>query len=121
MNPAGLMEGSSYIVDWRAIVGDDFIEEFTRIGRALLYADTQEKVSKVMASLTEEQRERYGKARCAMRECGYWVDRWHIPHLCGWGEAYFAGDELGFRTTAPAPRTFISLQSFMDFKRERDG
>ncbi len=117
MNRPCHMEGESYIVDWRQVVGEAFLEEFTRINRALIYGAA----AKVMAALTEEQRERYQKARYSMSECGYWVDRWHVPHICGWAEPYLAGDELRFRTTAPAPRRFISMRSFMDFKRERDG
>ena len=121
MNPAGLMEGSSYIVDWRAIVGDDFIEGVheDRQGPALRGHARQGREGDGLPDGRAAGTIREGPL-CDAAECGYWVDRWHIPHLCGWGEAYFAGDEIRFRTTAPAPRT-IHFPAILHGLQAREG
>ena len=118
------MRDESYIVSWKQIVKQDFLQEFCRVTKALIFAgqaglpQTEKAVKKIMDGLPEETRDRYHKTLFSLEQCGYFYDKWGIPYYCGWFDPRIINGTVQFRTSAPAPQRFISMRPFMDFKRE---
>jgi hypothetical protein len=114
--------GKAFIVHWREIVGEDFLDEFCRIAKALVYAPDQDAVDKIMEAKTEDVREHYKRVRRRMMRCGYYIDALarDLYHECGWNDAYLnRAGEVCFHTYGAPVGGLISMRSYMDHLRER--
>jgi len=112
---------TAHIVHWRDVVGEKNIDDFIKIEKAVIFASRtgiSDPVAYVRKKLnSDEIFEMWQAKRYLMRKCGYEVNnkivKWH-----GWYDSYLDRDELKFKTTAPPGREYISLNSFLEFKRE---
>ncbi len=127
MNVSSDLRNQSHIVHWQEIVKDDFMDEFLKVVKALHFAgkagllDTEKNVKKIMDGMSPESRDRYKQIRFRMMECGYYYDKSDIWHTVGWCDSIeIVEGQVKFFTTAPPPRAFISMRSFMDAKDEHE-
>lgn len=106
------------IVHWKNIVGEDNLDTFTKMQKAIIFAErnNQSEID-VFAKMKdrEDDIEMWKTKRRLMRFCGYDGDNKKL----GWFKAYIDGDEFKFMTTAEPGRVYISLSDFMDMKRQR--
>jgi len=109
------------VVHWKDIVGQENLEMFIRIERAILKAQqiqSQDCVAAVKKTLNDDEAmEMWAEKRRYMRKCGYEVDGKIIRWL-GWYTSYLEGGEIKFKTTAPPDRKYITLKAFLDFRQK---
>ncbi len=104
------------IVRWQEIVGEDNLDTFVKIQKAIVYAErVGQTEDDVFAKMKDRQEdiEMWKTKRRLMRFCGYDGDNKKL----GWYRAYIDGNELKFSTTATPDRVYISLPHFLDMKR----
>ena len=106
------------IVHWKNIVGEDNLDTFTKMQKAIIFAERSGQTeADVFAKMKDRQDdiEMWKTKRRLMRFCGYAGMGKHV----GWYRAYIDGNELKFMTTAGSDRVYISLSKFMDMKRQQ--
>ena len=105
------------IVRWKEIVGEENIDTFTKIQKAILYAERNGQTENdVFAKMKDRQDDidMWRTKRRLMRFCGYGGMGKHV----GWYSAYIDGNELKFKSTAPENRTYIPLSKYLDLKQK---
>ena len=106
------------IVHWKNIVGEDNLDTFTKMQKAIIFAERSGQTEAdvfVKMKDREDNVEMWKTKRKLMRFCGY--D--NKGKKVGWFKAVLDGNELKFLTTAHEGRVYITLSSFLDMKRER--
>jgi len=106
------------IVHWKNIVGEDNLDTFTKMQKAIIFAERSGQTEAdvfVKMKDREDNVEMWKTKRKLMRFCGY--D--NKGEKVGWFKAVLDGNELKFLTTAHEGRVYITLSSFLDMKRER--
>lgn len=104
------------IVHWKEIVGNDFLDKFTKVSKALIFA--YEKNISYEAIIKKEKVDdwqKYAEIRSRMRKCGFEDGKW-----LGWYLPYLKGSEVKFKTTAPPGRIYISMREFIAYKQGLD-
>ncbi|MDD3807373.1 MAG: hypothetical protein PHE86_04980 [Candidatus Marinimicrobia bacterium] len=114
-----------YIVHWRDIVGDEFIDTFKSIVKFILVAEQKSLSddainSGLLKNYTIEQIELYRSKIRQMKKCGYYFDSMKIIKELGWFRPYLNHQgKVKFMTTAsPDSRKYIQheqYQKFIDF------
>ena len=106
------------IVHWRDIVGEDNLDTFIKIQKAVTFAERSGQTeTDVFARMKdrEDDIEMWKSKRRLMRVCGYDTQGKRV----GWYKAYIDGGELKIKTTAPEGRVYIPLSDYLDMKRLR--
>jgi len=113
----------TYIVHWKDVVGKEHLETFIKVERAIIAAQRmqiQDPVEVVRKKLNDDEAmEMWAEKRRYMRKCGYEVDGKIIRWL-GWYTSYLESGEVKFKTTADRNRKYISMNEFLEFKRNYD-
>jgi len=105
------------IIHWKGIVGEENIDTFTKIQKAIIFAERNRQTENdVFAKMKdrEDDIEMWKTKRRLMRFCGYDGDNKKL----GWYRGYIDGNELKFSTTATPDRKYISLPHFLDMKKQ---
>jgi len=106
------------IVHWKNIVGEDNLDTFTKMQKAIIFAERSGQTeADVFAKMKdrEDDIEMWKTKRRLMRFCGYDGQNKHV----GWHKGYLDGAELKFMSTAPDGRIYIPLPKFMEMKHQR--
>ena len=106
------------IVHWKNIVGEDNLDTFTKMQKAIIFAERSGQTeADVFAKMKDREDDiaMWKEKRSLMRFCGYDAHGKRI----GWYKAYLDGGELKFKTTAHEGRVYVSLSKFLDMKRLR--
>lgn len=106
------------IVRWQEVVGKDYLNEFERISKAIVFSRVKDPVTgpqTVLNKLKDDERERYDVKRDQLRRCGYEEDG-KILRNHGWYSAFLDNGILKFTTTAK-DRNYISMNKYIEWKR----
>lgn len=105
------------IVNWRDVVGKDFLDEFDRITRNIMGAEANNlPPESAWRKVSIEARKEYRTKRDVMRFCGYEETRFGWRRH-GWYTPYLWRNELRFTCTAEAKdRQYIQLGAFISWK-----
>lgn len=111
----------TFIVPWREIVGKDYMEQFTKMTKAWVFANRDPVAQAgVLKKFTPEEWEEYDKKRYFMRFCGYAMDG-EITRRHGWNDPYLEKGELRFKCTARREdRRTISWHTFIEWRNTHD-